>query len=397
MDDDTAGDYVTGEDEMWPEHAASLEDPLSPGEDVAAMQRRITQLEAALQARPPPPPGGTFAQASRSGPAPPRGVLFGGLPASSHQVPPQDAVERLRALAGVAPVRLGAHERATREQRPERILESLQQEAGLEAAEPAELEEGIAELEAAVSDPLQRMLVLQMKQMALLTRQQTQRQPLDPLAAALAGGSDGQNTGSGSVKGCAAREAYLKVMQDHGKVAMVVMDHACRELGLESSQVGPGLMKEYIEKKCPLGDNRLLTQQAYLWAFAWETGFRLNDVVLMGVASRGLLFIDQAATDYGKTNLAWLLTALPDPQFSIVQRNRHRQSLTPYSRLASASWVGANVAFMKDLDYLETKIKSTNNFSLTKDDKGGGEDTAPTQRKTPWKPKRKKKEESDAS
>ena len=397
MDDDTAGDYVTGEDEMWPEHAASLEDPLSPGEDVAAMQRRITQLEAALQARPPPPPGGTFAQASRSGPAPPRGVLFGGSPASSHQVPPQDAVERLRALAGVAPVRLGAHERATREQRPERILESLQQEAGLEAAEPAELEEGIAELEAAVSDPLQRMLVLQMKQMALLTRQQTQRQPLDPLAAALAGGSDGQNTGSGSVKGCAAREAYLKVMQDHGKVAMVVMDHACRELGLESSQVGPGLMKEYIEKKCPLGDNRLLTQQAYLWAFAWETGFRLNDVVLMGVASRGLLFIDQAATDYGKTNLAWLLTALPDLQFSIVQRNRHRQSLTPYSRLASASWVGANVAFMKDLDYLETKIKSTNNFSLTKDDKGGGEDTAPTQRKTPWKPKRKKKEESDAS
>ena len=393
MDDDTAGDYVTGEDEMWPEPAASLEDPLSPGEDVAAMQRRITQLEAVLQARPPPPPGGTFAQASRSGPAPPRGVLFGGLPASSHQVPPQDAVERLRALAGVAPVRLGAHERATREQRPERILESLQQEA----AEPAELEEGITELEAAVSDPLQRTLVLQMKQMALLTRQQTQRQPLDPLAAALAGGSDGQNTGSGSVKGCAAREAYLKVMQDHGKVAMVVMDHACRELGLESSQVGPGLMKEYIEKKCPLGDNRLLTQQAYLWAFAWETGFRLNDVVLMGVASRGLLFIDQAATDYGKTNLAWLLTALPDPQFSIVQRNRHRQSLTPYSRLASASWVGANVAFMKDLDYLETKIKSTNNFSLTKDDKGGGEDTAPTQRKTPWKPKRKKKEESDAS
>eukprot|EP00913_Durusdinium_trenchii_P031861 g29839.t1 len=200
------------------------------------------------------------------------------------EVPPQDAVERLRALAGVAPVRLGAHERSAREQRPEKILESLQQEAGLEAAEPAELEEGIAELEMAVSDPLQRMLVLQMKQMAMLTRQQSQRQPADPLAVALYGGSDGQSTGSGSVKGCAAREAYLKVTQDHGKVAMAVMDHACRELGLDSSQVGPGLMKEYIERKCPLGDNRL-TQQAYLWAFAWETGFKMNDVVLMGVAT----------------------------------------------------------------------------------------------------------------
>lgn len=291
-------------------------------------------------------------------------------------------------------MRLGAHERSAREQRPEKILESLQQEAGLEAAEPAELEEGIAELEMAVSDPLQRMLVLQMKQMAMLTRQQSQRQPADPLAVALYGGSDGQSTGSGSVKGCAAREAYLKVTQDHGKVAMAVMDHACRELGLDSSQVGPGLMKEYIERKCPLGDNRL-TQQAYLWAFAWETGFKMNDVVLMGVASRGLLFIDQAATDYGRTNLAWLLTALPDPQFSIVQLNRHRQSLTPYSRLAAASWVGANVVFMKDLDYLETKIKSANNFSLTKDEKGGGEESTPNPKKTPWKPKKKKKEESD--
>ena len=65
-------------------------------------------------------------------------------------------------------------------------------------------------------------------------------------------------------------------------------------------------MEEYMEKKCPLGDNRLLIQQAYLWAFAWETGFRTNNVVLMGVASHGLLFIDQAAVDYGRTNLAWL-------------------------------------------------------------------------------------------
>ena len=35
-----------------------------PGEDVANLQRRIAQLEAALQARPPPPPTGTYAQTS---------------------------------------------------------------------------------------------------------------------------------------------------------------------------------------------------------------------------------------------------------------------------------------------------------------------------------------------
>eukprot|EP00913_Durusdinium_trenchii_P000697 g649.t1 len=209
-------------------------------------------------------------------------VLPGGVHTVSPQAGPQDAVERLRALAGVALVRLRARESAVREQRPERILEPLQQEAGLGVAEPAELEEGIADLELALTDPLQRTLVLQMKQIAMLARQQQQRQTPDPLTAALFGISGGQSTGRGSVKGCLARKAYLELMQDHGKVALAVMEHASRELGIEHSQVGPGLMKEYMEKKCPLGDNRLLIQQAYLWAFAWETGFRTNNVVLMG-------------------------------------------------------------------------------------------------------------------
>ena len=356
MDGDTASVYVTGDDEMWP--AASVLPPsgAQQEEEVSLLQQRITQLEAALQSQAASPLHGG-AQAVQPPPPPNRGVLPGGVHTVSPQAGPQDAVERLRALAGVALVRLRARESAVREQRPERILEPLQQEAGLGVAEPAELEEGIADLELALTDPLQRMLALQMKQIAMLARQQQQRQTSDPLTAALSGSSDGQSAGSGSVKGCLAREAYLKLMQDHGKVALAVMEHASRELGIAHSQVGPGLMEEYMEKKCPLGDNRLLIQQAYRWGFAWETGLRTNDVALMGVASCGLLFIDQAAVDFGRTNLGWPLTALLELQFSTAQRNRRRQSLTPFSRPAAASWVEANEAFMKDLDYLETKIK----------------------------------------
>lgn len=349
MDDDTAADYVTGESEG---HLVDgLEPQLEAGgagdDEVAALRRRIAELEQAASSPPLRAPAlrtpDRLASSSQQPVLTNRGVLFGGSPnVNAIPPPPGDVMNKFRSLAGAAPTRLGAHERQARASRPEASLEALQQEAGLGAIEPLELEEGIQELEGVASDPLQRMLLLQMQQMSMLAKR-NQARSVDPLTAALAGGGESQSMGSSSsgIKGCAAREAYLKIMQDLPAFASKVNDNACQELGIEMRQAGPGLMKEYVEKRIPLGDNRLLTQSAYLWAWAWEMGYRLNNPELMAVSCRGMLFVDQTAIDFGRTNLSWLLTALPEPQFSIVQRNRVRQSLTPFSRLAAASWIGA--------------------------------------------------------
>ena len=233
---------------------------------------------------------------------------------------------------------------------------SLQQEEGLEALETGELEEGIRDLEATVQDPVQRMLLLQVQQLSLLTRQQQQQKQQDPISAALSGGGgESSSTASAGIKGCMAREAFIRLMEDLPKFSSVVMTNAARELGIELSSVGPGLMRDYIEKRCPLGDNRHLTQQAYLWAFAWETGFRSNKIELMAIASRGLVYIDQTAMDFNKTKFE---LASHGPA-RICQKNRLPNTLSPFSRLANASWVGANVAFMKDLDFHESKMKAT--------------------------------------
>ena len=77
----------------------------------------------------------------------------------------------LRQLAGTPPPRLGTHERAVREAQPGHFLETLQQEENLEAVGAPEMEEGLQELEAAVVDPLQRMLLMQMKQLQILSKQ----------------------------------------------------------------------------------------------------------------------------------------------------------------------------------------------------------------------------------
>lgn len=253
------------------------------------------------------------------------------------------------------------------------------------------MEEGLKELEAAVTDPLQKMLLLQMQQMQLLAKQHEKR--ADPLHAAL-GSSETSGGGSG-IKGCLARDAYVKLAADVSKVGAVVQANAAAELGLDPHQIGSGLMREYLEKRVPLGDHRLLTQMGYMFAAAWEQGFRTNNPDLMGHAARGMLFIDQAATDFGRTTLAWLLTSLPEPQYSITQRNRNKASMSPFTRLAAPSWIAANVSYMKDLDYLEGRIKSANSFSNVNHKKEETED-APGPKKQPWK-KKKQKQKEEAS
>ena len=235
MDDDTAGDYVTGlsEEELLVE-----EDPAGAGGDgsvhLDALQRRVSELEAVLRQQS-PAAATPLARRPATSVTPSRGVLFDGARAIPNTEPREEALARLRSLAGAAPMRFCAHEQAQRAQRPEQVLESLQQEEGLEALETGELEEGTRDLEATVQDPVQRMLLLQTQQLSLLTRQQQQQQKQqDPISVRW-------------------------------------------------------------------------------WGRVFKHG----------------------------------------------QCNRLPNTLSPFSRLANASWVGANVAFMKDSDFLESKMKAT--------------------------------------
>ena len=398
MDSETAAEYLTAEEpeELIPDEAYTPSPVGGPAaeSEMEMLRRRLAELEnrpitgdqsfgvqrVPLQQHPPPPPR-------------PTGVLFSSAP---YQIPAGfDPRERLQQLAAAAPMRLGVHEKEWRENRPEQILEALQQEGGLEATEQTELEDGIKELEAGLVDPMQRLLLLQMKQMNLLAKQQ-QVKATDPIHQALSGtGGSDSSTGGGGIKGCLAREAYIKVASDLERVGEIVLQNAAQELGVDPLSVHPGLMRDFIEKRSPLGDQRLLVQMAYMFANGWEVAFRSGNKQMLGFCSRGLVFIDQSAIDYGRTTLAWLLTSLPEPAFSVVQRNRHRQSMSPFTRLAQPSWISANVAYMRELDFLEGKIKAANTSNaLPPQVKENVDEAAP---KKKWKPKRKGKEDAGSS
>ena len=63
------------------------------------------------------------------------------------------------------------------------------------------------------------------------------------------------------------------------------------------------------------------------------------------------MFAEQAALDSGKLSLAWLLSGYPDtaPQMWQVLGN-------PSADLCAPQWLAANLAYLKDLDYAETRV-----------------------------------------
>lgn len=262
---------------------------------------------------------------------------------------------KLQAAAGQAPPRLGRFEAGVRAGQPR---PTLAQDNFLEAEVEVEVidKDEFTSLAATMTDPMQKLMALQLKQnQDLLTRILPKQQ--DSITSALSGmGNEGGSSSTG-VRGCTAREAYLKQVEDHSMVARCVMQNAMKDMGVAVAY--PGLMRDYLERRVPLGEMKLLTLFGYFMAHAWETAFIAQDETFLGFASRGLMMVEQAAMDAGKTQMGWLLTGLPEPNWALVNQNRKRQGIQPFAKLCQPSWIAANVAFLKDLDFLENRMRNS--------------------------------------
>lgn len=80
-----------------------------------------------------------------------------------------------------------------------------------EAAEEKIPEATLANLVAQSQDPIQQMLALQLQQNQMLLKKLVPRNS-DPVLGVLSSGSDGGSSSSGNIKGCLARDAFLKAV-----------------------------------------------------------------------------------------------------------------------------------------------------------------------------------------
>ena len=74
-------------------------------------------------------------------------------------------------------------------------------------------------------------------------------------------------------------------------------------------------------------------------------------------------YVEQSALDSGKKHLSWLLTGLKTPAWHLI--GKQVPSDQPYSHLIDAKWLAANIAYLRDIEFLTQKAKATA--------KGGGE------------------------
>ena len=348
------GDYATGEEELVPD--GETPEPEAPAPVTAAadqsdvirqLQERVLELEAKEAAGPQRHPylGDRELFPGQRGSGQP-GALDGATWA------------KLQALAGPPPARL-----TTVAARPS-IMFAKQAEAEVSAEVVAEDE--LETLTQAITDPMQKLLAMQLRQQQALLTRLAPKSSGDALYAALGGGGNESGSSTGSIRGCAARELFIKQVEDHCQVAQLVMRNAMKDLGV--SEAYPGLMRDYVERKIPFAEMKLLTMFGHYLACGWETSYIQKDEVMMGFVSRGLLFIEQAAVDSGRTQMGWLLSGYPDPNWSLTAQNKKRSSLQPFARLAQPSWIAANVAFVKDLDFLEGRLKGSNTKTQKEDE-----------------------------
>ena len=375
LDNDAAQDYVTGEELSDPE--LQIATPQASGaqvlhdNEVAQLKQRIAELESAAASRPPMVAASAALKAS-----PKAGQLFAPMQGAAQSSLTAADWSKLQMLAGSPPPRVGVGEKR-RGRVPDTVRELEGAFANLEkeAEDPDEVPDLLAVLKEESTDPVHKLLAVQLRQNQALLEKLVGQKHSDPVLGALTGGETSSGSSSG-VKGCLARDAFIKAMQDLPKVVRVTRQQALKELGMGEDREDGSILRRYMERKVPLADHRLLSYMAAMLAECWSVGYQSQNVELLGMTAKMFYFVEQCAIDGGKCQLAWLLTGFQEPAFHLLTNQRRQTGLQPFARLCSPAWIAANISYIKDLDYLESRMQSMG--KPPKPPPGGGGDGAPT-------------------
>ena len=258
MDDEAAQDYVTGEElsdqELQPAAPPGSVVPEEMNNEVLRLRQRVAELEAAAQAR---TQKSVYTAAPK--PQPKAGPFFAPTgPQESATLTTEDW-SKLQMLAGSPPPRVGAGEKR-RGKVPNIVneLEGAFANREKEAEEPDEVPNLLEVIKQDSADPVHRLLAVQLQQNQALLERLVGQKPADPVLGILAGG-EGSSGSSSGVKGCLARDAFIKAINDLPKVVRVTRSQALKELGMGADREDGSILRRYMERKVPLADHRLLS------------------------------------------------------------------------------------------------------------------------------------------
>ena len=359
LDAETANEYLSamemedaesGAEEPSLPTAPNLRGAVPKNSEVEALHLRLAQLESLLQQQ------GQGPEVSPSVPAQPQRLLFNAAPTGDLTQAEWDTIKQ---KLGAAPKRLGKPERKTiPTQQAER--EMLIDEVEKEVLDPDALGT-LAQLNlGGVTDPLQKLLILQVLQTSDIVKSLAPKSQQDPLSAIL-GGSD--NAAASSRKQFSQRQRLCSsrsVHQDLGGRPEDLRDH--------SSQCSPRTWSD-PSKRRTIALEDLLRTEGSDWRSSFVGSTRFPGSVGMGARWHAVehptaSFLRSFDDVRGTSGIGWWQDSsglahdwAGRTQFPTMSINRRRSSLTPFGRLPAPTWVAANVSYLKDVDTFETRLR----------------------------------------
>ena len=150
-------------------------------------------------------------------------------------------------------------------------------------------------------------------------------------------------------------QAALK--RDPEAVYSAVRRRLAEAVETEEATLPAAAMRTFFTTKVPLASMRGLTYFAFATAQLWEAAERNDLSALKAQVALLAVYLEQVAVDGGRHQLGWLLTGLPNPPFQLVQVHSQRAQEDPVGFLGDPRWIAANLAYLKDVDYLEQRTR----------------------------------------
>ena len=165
------------------------------------------------------------------------------------------------------------------------------------------------------------------------------------------------------MRGYQARQQFqASLKRDPAAVYTAVRRRLAEAVETDEAFLPGAAMRTFFTNKVPLGSMRGLTYFAFATAQLWEAAERDDlerDDLAALKAQVALLavYLEQVAVDGGRHQLGWLFTGMPNPPFQLVQAHSQRTQEDPVGFLVDPRWVAANLAYLKDVDYFESRTK----------------------------------------
>jgi hypothetical protein len=171
------------------------------------------------------------------------------------------------------------------------------------------------------------------------------------------GESDADERSTG-VKGYQARQQFqANLRRDPEGVYASVRKRLAEAVELDEATLPAAAMRTFFTSKVPLGSMKGLTYFAFAVAALWEAAEKGDVSAMRAQVALLAVYLEQVAVDGGRHQLGWLLTGLPTPPFQLVQGHSQRSQEDPVGHLGDPRWVSANLAYLKDVDYLEQRTR----------------------------------------